>query len=137
MCDYIKIKKFNPKDKAFSFCIDKSFCSKTKNGICSLDADISLIEACKEPRRRNSIAYCYNLSKNIYYTFKNDPIVLNEYSCGHIDFTNGQHRICIARKQNLIIPVEYCKIESYACSCCNCNKQLIDIDNYSPKDSKL
>lgn len=93
--------------------------------------------------------YCRNLAKDLYQSkyFENInfqdvtfSIRMHHQNCGHFDFTDGQHRVCIAKHLNVkalfanIEPQENAYFSS--CSACMC-KQKIEKENKKFKNKIL
>ncbi|MTI83427.1 MAG: hypothetical protein FH756_05850 [Firmicutes bacterium] len=106
------IESFSPKGKAFSFHFTKDTCYQVRTGKCPLEIN-------------NQDEYCAKLSTKIYDTFEMDPVFIVRHRCGHYDFSNGQHRTCIAGRLGLTIPVWIGEERSLCDSCRNIKGSII------------
>ncbi|MDG0875187.1 hypothetical protein L5D93_23295 [Paenibacillus thiaminolyticus] len=96
------IATIKPKDHKFLFLLVEGTCYHLKNGRCSLsltDDEISKITD-NSLGGRNSIDYCRNIYRSLKIKQKK-PVKLTRYQCGHIEFTDGQHRTCIAKHTDI------------------------------------
>ncbi len=105
-----KIRNIDPTKYTFCFRLDKYDCYGLRKGICSLylsNEEAKTISQQEEGQfKESSVLYCRNLAKELlddgYFeneSFQNDmySIRLQEGDCGHYQFTDGQHRTCIAK----------------------------------------
>jgi hypothetical protein len=88
---------FSPKGKTFSFNFTKDTCGQLDLGKCS--------------------DYCNTLSLVMNDTFLTDTIVIVRHSCGHYDFSNGQHRTCIAGHLGLTVQAEVYEVDELCDDC--------------------
>ncbi|MCU4715766.1 hypothetical protein OCE25_26105 [Bacillus cereus] len=139
-----ELKTINPTKEIFSFRLDTYDCYELRSGICSLylsESEAASIHKQERITGESDVLYCRDLAKNLYQKkyFENIMFQNNAYSirmhhqdCGHFDFTDGQHRTCIAKHLN--IQTLYANVESsdnaYVSSCdaCRC-KQKIEVEN--------
>lgn len=96
------IKGFNPRNKTFHFYLDKYSCYRCKTGVCSLD-NISLQELKSlsyiHITGEDKLEYCRGMAKMfIDNLFKTPAEICLNTKCGHYDFSDGQHRTCVAAR---------------------------------------
>lgn len=101
MCQTIK-----PAELSCMYRLTKDTCYKRKTGKCSLDIPFFGER-------------CQNLYADILENGVLRPVVLGKNRCGHYDFTDGQHRTCIAQMRDLEIPAEIVKESPYDCQHCS------------------
>jgi hypothetical protein len=123
-----KMKKINPQNFSYAFCLGPLDCYKIKSGKCSLDLTNEDYESIleKEGQRsylNGSVEYCRELAKHLVDTnsFTIDTgIRAFKSKCGHVAFGDGQHRTCIARRLNIqcLILEVFKENNEYVCRPC-------------------
>lgn len=120
------------KNKKLSLKLDAWSCHKARTGKCSLDLTEAELadermkqEACGYAGKAN---YCPDLLKKMTNSeqFRDvydaaDNTALSLCQCGHY-FVSGQHRICIAKRTNLQIPVNNISTSTVECFTCQGDK---------------
>jgi hypothetical protein len=102
--DLIVIK---PRDLQFAFKFKKNECHKVLTGTCSLDEDFDQNKSKKVTNNKYDKRYCQRLYLALINNEVKFPdILIHKAGCGHYDFGNGRHRLCISQKRNLEILVE-------------------------------
>ncbi|MGE6618480.1 hypothetical protein [Bacillus mycoides] len=147
-----ELKEINPTKYIFSYYLNSYDCYELRSGKCSLYLSESEAESIHEKdgiTGESDVLYCRNLAKKLFQMnyFENINFQKEAYSirmhqrhCGHYEFTDGQHRTCIAKHLNL--QTIYAKIEPMhsedilVCSACRC-KQKIQIENSKKKNKIL
>ena len=102
--DNEELRIIDPAKMTFLFELSATECHQKHTGTCSLER--------KRPDRTQDIGdecdydYCPDLLRGIKrHGFLNLlPIYIIEYRCGHYAFSDGQHRVCIAKKKGLKPP---------------------------------
>lgn len=114
---YRFLPQFNPKGKSFMFHMSKYDCYKQYSGKCSLTLDNRSSILSNTYARENDVCYCINLVESLIANGLNREILLTKFSCGHYAFTDGQHRVCSASRDGLIVPVyvQEADTECYFC----------------------
>lgn len=133
------IEGFNPKGKVFKFNFTEDTCEKCKTGICVLDsrADELQQDDYDFGRDKNRYPKCIN----IFYGITSDAInernslpLIHEFSCGHFECSEGQHRICVAQRKNLQLDVVRSDLSEPCSECVEIKKDCpginIDTKNY-------
>ncbi|WP_405130555.1 hypothetical protein MHB43_23805 [Paenibacillus sp. FSL H8-0317] len=92
-----------PKDIEFFFMLDSGTCFKHKFGTCSLLLDESEVNQFPDDYKKSSANYCRKISKSIIERGQEEVVKLFKFDCGHLGFTDGQHRTCIAKHLSLSI----------------------------------
>lgn len=89
-------KIIDPSKYTFVYGLTDGECHKELTGTCSLD---------KKPGRgkggESGVAYCQRLYKSLIRNKQFYPIFILKGSCGHFEFSDGQHRTCIAQRKGL------------------------------------
>lgn len=90
-------------------------CYLSRFGRCSLDLDVSEVRLIS--RERPEVLYCRKLARKLCsrewddyksvvdFDRDNGIYVHSCCRCGHFDVYNGNHRVCIARRLGLVLPV--------------------------------
>lgn len=118
--------KINPREHAFAFRLGMYDCFKVLTGKCSLEIseeEYNYYKPLTKSYGDGSVDYCIkfanHMAENELYT-KDTGIVAHEYDCGHIAFSDGQHRTCIAKKKGFeMLPVTLKKNDGYICRVCH------------------
>ncbi|MEG6617462.1 hypothetical protein V6C27_13700 [Peptococcaceae bacterium 1198_IL3148] len=105
----IRVSDFSPEGKTFCFNFTKDTCDKIGHGICSVNLEGS---------------NCNYKASILYSTLERFPITIIKYDCGHYEFSDGQHRTCIAGQLGLIIPIVLYK-EKGVCSHCESQSNIL------------
>ncbi|MCM3268613.1 hypothetical protein M3691_07440 [Paenibacillus elgii] len=92
-----------PMKNKFMFMLNSGTCFKHKFGICSLLLDESEASQYPDDQKRSSVKYCRELAKSFREHGQKELVKLFKFDCGHLGFTDGQHRTCIAKQLNLSI----------------------------------
>ncbi|HDR7255143.1 TPA: hypothetical protein QCW96_004523 [Bacillus pacificus] len=147
-----KLKTINPTKEIFSYRLDEYDCFELRTGICSLylsENEANSIHKKEKISGESDVLYCRNLAKDLYQSkyFENInfqdvtfSIRMHHQNCGHFDFTDGQHRVCIAKHLN--VKALFANIEPQgnayfsSCSACMC-KQKIEKENKKFKNKIL
>lgn len=111
------MKVFSPAGKHFSFNFNDGSCFEKATGVCLFDAENEFIEKNKNLPGKNIASRCFK----IYELMKEGklwPPVLVEHSCGHFSSGDGQHRLCIAGKNQMTIKVDYVNDKNGKCDWC-------------------
>lgn len=89
-------KIIDPSKYTFVYRLSDGECHKELTGTCSLD---------KKPGKgtggESDAAYCQSLYKSLIRNKQFYPIYILKASCGHFEFSDGQHRTCIAQRKGL------------------------------------
>lgn len=104
----------NPQEVSFAFRLGEYDCYRTKTGKCSLLlTEEEYIEAkhkeinTTEPTEEGRVDYCRAYSQHLVeldeFNHVEDTfgIRATQYRCGHVSFSDGQHRTCIAKQLGL------------------------------------
>lgn len=109
---------FNPALFKFAYNLDKYSCFRKLTGKCSLELSEEEVrhfsakeriskKASYEYHKENSVYYCRLLAESFNKKGMTKPVEINPFSCGHYAFTDGQHRVCIAKTIGMVdIPAE-------------------------------
>ncbi len=95
---------FDPRGKTYCFHLGDRDCYRKNSGICSLDGftlkqirDLDLSSS--STSRAYSREYCLGMAKMFLEgTFKAPAAVRHNTVCEHYDFSDGQHRTCVATR---------------------------------------
>lgn len=125
----LKIPQFNPKGKEYYYTeCNEDFCYKNKNGICSLDLteeDVKNIGIEEDIYSyENKVNYCRDIYKSLIREGQKQLVYLNQGTCGHYTFTDGQHRVCIAARKGLKLNVQV-YIDRDLCSICSQENKIL------------
>ncbi|MBK5482665.1 hypothetical protein JFV29_12305 [Peribacillus sp. TH16] len=134
-----EIKQFNPTKCQFSYRLGKYDCYELRKGTCSLylseeEAD----QVRKEEDNKfydSNVMFCRDLARSLLNDkyFKDSSFQESDFSirmhprdCGHFEFTDGQHRTCIAKHlniQSMFVKVETYKVD-YEIICRACHEKI-------------
>jgi|GEM_PF-2777347 len=94
----------------FAYQFTDGVCYQVATGKCSLDEDFDETLSEKITKDKANRNYCQRL----YAALLKDEVRFKDISihkteCGHYDFTNGRHRICISQRKGLTIEAEISK----------------------------
>lgn len=91
----------DPAEMTFVFELSDGECHQKHTGICSLERTVP--DRTQDTGDESDYDYCPGLLVSIQQRgFESRiPIELIKYQCGHYAFSDGQHRICIAKKKGL------------------------------------
>lgn len=130
----ISISTFNPRGKEYYYtACNEDFCYKNKYGVCSLDLsdeeaekiDIKLSsDEFYKYRSKTNVQYCRDIYKSLLNNGQRYLVYLNQGTCRHYTFTDGQHRVCIAAKMGLKLNVKLYIDSEYTCRICNQEKKI-------------
>lgn len=130
----LKIEQFDPTQQEFCYALTENTCFRIKTGQCSLDLNYEEFEnfiSFEEPSENktlNSVHYCRSLHTSFINEGIHNPIHIASNICGHYGFTDGQHRTCIAKSQNIkAIPARISINKSSKCRACTINSKNIFI----------
>lgn len=127
-------KIIHPKNHQFAFQFDKGECYEKLNGKCSLFEEFDINNITQASTQRNTKEYCQKL----YAAMLKKSYFVNGYihhcGCGHFDFTDGRHRVCIAQKKELPIEID---ISSGFELCLDCENTGVKVKNMSKKQNFL
>lgn len=109
------LKKLEPAKLTFNLNLSKGECHLIKSGRCSLEKPTVKRKA----RKESDIGYCQQLYADLVTNGQREPIIVGKASgCGHYDFCDGQHRVCIAQRRELELLAE---VEKEAGLCTKCS----------------
>lgn len=108
-----------PSEHIFVFRLSDGECHKELTGVCSLDK--AFVHS--ENNGEEGIAYCQNLYKSLVESGQFNRVTLVEATCGHFEFNDGQHRVCIAQRKGLKIKADIFKVDF---PCRNCEPPKYD-----------
>lgn len=120
----IFIEDFNPNEKTFCFNFPGETCYKNVHGICALDKYKKELEQ-YDYDYYGGDCHKYPSCVNIYFGLRDKSIrhsmpFIYQFECGHYICGDGQHRICVAQKMNLLLDVEYyTEVNEGKCCCCS------------------
>jgi hypothetical protein len=105
----------NPSTMLFHFQMGDGECHAQLTGTCSLKKARA---TGKQQGGEAGVHYCQNLFADIMrYGFRS-PIDVFKYRCGHYGFSDGQHRVCIAKRVGLNLPAMISTIDDQDCEHC-------------------
>jgi hypothetical protein len=93
------MKTINPSEMKFVFQLSTGECHKKLTGMCSLDKPPS-----EDDDGESGARYCQELYASLVRYGCRQDVYIGESSCGHYIIGDGQHRICIAKRKNLLLP---------------------------------
>lgn len=117
------LKIINPKGLQFAYGFTKDECYKISTGKCSLKEPFDQTVHKKISKNKADKSYCQRL----YVALVKDKVYFKDISihktgCGHYDFTNGRHRVCISQSKGLNFEGEISKGLSL---CIDCENQRV------------
>lgn len=104
----------------YQYPLDAYTCYHLHTGTCSLDLPFN--DAVEAPNRNpyyQQETACQSLCVSLKQG-DTPPVEIIKHDCGHFSFTDGQHRVCIAQRQDLEIPAI---ISEGGPMCCFCARQ--------------
>lgn len=115
--DMTEIKLIRPSELKFCYNLSKHDCYRRYTGKCSLDEYFDKNIMWNSSIKSYHKKYCQILYVDIKKNGVIKPVEICKKACGHYDISNGQHRICISKKMDLIIPA-YVGSANRKCSAC-------------------
>lgn len=124
-----------PNEYIFAFDFKAGVCYKKLTGACSLDEVFDERKSKKNTKNRSDKSYCQRLYLAL---LKNEvhhkDISIHKTGCGHYDFTNGRHRICICQRKNLEIEAEITYDGDPLCEDCKKKNKPKNIQTITSED---
>jgi len=108
---------FSPKGKRFIFKLDKYTCYKVCSGKCPITPDkVSNYNFDNKYYYGSATAscekHCLNIAKSLIESgFTSNKLTISKFKCGHYMVGTGQHRVCVAGRLGLTVPVRISKID--------------------------
>lgn len=125
----VEIEDYDPQSDKFCLRLTDSHCGLLREGICDLDKYGSelrnmqfdrMLDHSKFPR---CVKIFFGIRDN---TITCNPPLLSNEKCGRYTFTDGQHRICVARRMGLKISVEMYLDDGGCYEIRTCNAQSVN-----------
>jgi hypothetical protein len=120
---YRELEVIQPASMTFVFRMGKGECHKVLTGTCSLDRTVP--DRSQDIGDESDYDFCPNLLKSMMdgsYPLRlarKLPIDIVQSTCGHWEFSDGQHRTCIAMRKNLTVEAEVSTDSSGLCELCD------------------
>lgn len=105
----------DPAGMVFHFMLGPDDCHKKLTGVCSLDKPPHIGEQSGGEAGEH---YCQRLWSQIEQYGFVFPIDIIKRRCGHYDFHDGQHRVCIAKMKGLELPAHVSIEDRHDCMFC-------------------
>lgn len=106
----------DPSAMIFHFRLGPDECHQKLTGTCSLDKPPATGE---QSGGEAGVHYCQRLYSWIEeYGFR-WPVDIIKHPCGHYDFNDGQHRVCIAKKKGFEVSALVYVEEKHNCMFCS------------------
>lgn len=106
-----------PRDLKFAYQFTENECYKERTGKCSLDENFDINKIKKKTKQRSDKEYCQRLYSAMLKNTRFSEPSIHICKCGHYDFTDGRHWICICQKKDLKIMVEISQGGTYCLDC--------------------
>lgn len=111
-----------PATMKFVFQLSKGECHKQLTGTCSLEVEHP--DRSHDSGEDSDHDFCPKLFKSLtsgkypIEVARRMPVDIIQYGCGHWEFNDGQHRVCIAKRKELSLEAEVSTLSTKACSVC-------------------
>lgn len=127
-------------DQVFAMKFDAYSCFAIHSGRCSLDyTDEELAQWC-ENHQKVKVGYSAksNYCRDLLQALRNgtctkDFIEMKKSRCGHITFTDGQHRICASIMLNKAIDIEVYISDEEMCDFCKGDSSMVLVNGTTHK----
>ncbi|MFD1736116.1 hypothetical protein ACFSCX_06015 [Bacillus salitolerans] len=141
-----KLINIDPTNCSFCYRMDGYDCYELRKGVCSLYMSKEKAEMIHKEEKKfgeSSVMYCRDFADKLlnqdYFNSKSYQedlysIRTHKRDCGHYEFTDGQHRTCIAKHLN--IPSMYVMLECHPSDyrvICNACHEKSEIERESKK----
>ena len=111
-----EIKEILPKDMLFHFGLTDGECHLKTTGVCSLDRWFPY--KVKEIEGDANYIHCSKIFKSLVKYGQDFLIDIAKYRCGHYEFNDGQHRVCIAKRKDLKLKALITTVSDEDCDFC-------------------
>lgn len=115
-----EIKDFDPANFEFTFNFTEDTCPKLKTGVCDLEEIELILDKKIDEKHLRNLSRC----QRIYFGLRDKtirvlPPQIMKCKCGHYVCSDGQHRICIAKKMGFKLDVITLGDVSESCEACS------------------
>jgi hypothetical protein len=130
-------KTIDPSKYTFVYRLTDGECHKELTGTCSLDKKTG-----KGDNGESGVAYCQRLYRSLVQDKQFFPVYIVKATCGHFEFSDGQHRVCIAQRTGLKLkavvedmpePCRICKPRESEMGADYDDVILVDVDDFVPQ----